>query len=673
VNHLIGTNAGRNMYVMAAIGLLMFFSAGCDSQDQKVHNGKGEEYLSGKGRLEERRKLLASIRDECRDTFVVTTTEDRNDVCREGDCSLREAVMAANACPGRNTIEIPRGKFLLTLRGPEADGGISGADDAYYDLDIFEEVTIIGAGVDETVINGAGIDGFGIIDVLHLSGGSKVTTITGVTLEGGVGTGGGLAVGTILGTVDTRVVMANSAVKSCLSHTFGGGVIVYRNAELQLLDVELSRNSALQSGGGLYNWSGTVSIVNSRFITNKSVNGGGLASQHPLDTDLGGRPHLVITQSLFEDNISVRNDDSGYAPGGGGLVAVDEVVHIRDTKFIKNRSDGNGGGMGFGRPSLVKLTNVEVSENEGYWGGGILNSGFLSARGLVVRNNVARGTSGGGIYSSGSVDIVDATIEGNESHDQEGDDQFIFQSSGGGISLHASGSIRKSTFHNNRATLGGGLYNTGTSALLNSTVSGNEAKDGGGIYNDGIDFRVKNCTIVGNTADRGRGIFTHSSYPLLVGPDFPSMTVNHTIVADQGGMDLGPSLCFDEHFERTSGGETGLFSRGFNLRGNDSCAFTESTDILNADPMLGGLADNGGQTRTHLPLAGSPVINAGSATTTDLLDTSEALKVDQRDIQRPKTGGQPGGLRCDIGAVELKANNERDLPTLLDTNLPLHP
>ncbi len=673
MNHLRKNNARGSIFFMVVMGFMMVLNAGCVAQTRRVRDGKTEKYLSGKERLEKRRKLLASTMDVCRDTFVVTITEDRNDICREDDCSLREAVMAANACPGRNTIEIPRGIFPLTLRGPEADGGISGADDAFYDLDIFEEVTIIGAGPDRTIINGEQIDGFGIIDVLHPSARSKVTTITGVTLEGGVGAGGGLSVGTILGTVDTQVVMANSSIKSCLSKTFGGGIIVYRNAELQLLDVELNRNSALQSGGGLYNWSGTVSIVNSQIINNKSVNGGGVASTHPLDTDLGGRPHLVITKSLFENNISVRDDDSGYAPGGGGLVAVNQVVHIRDTKFIKNRSDGNGGGMGFGRPSLVKLTNVEVSENEGEWGGGILNSGFMSVRASVIRDNIARGTSGGGIYSSGSVDIVETTIEGNESHDQPGEDQFVFQSRGGGICLIASGAIQKSTIHNNRATLGGGLYNTGTSVLLNSTIVGNKAEDGGGVYNDGIDFRIKNSTIVGNEATRGRGIFTHSSFPLLVGPDFPSMTVNHTIVADQGGVDLGTDLCFDQHFDQTSGVERGLFSGGFNLRGNDSCSFTEPTDILNPDPLLGALADNGGPTRTHLPLVGSPVINAGATSTTDLVELPACLKMDQRGIQRPKTGGNPGGLRCDIGSVELKANNERDLPSVLDPNLPLHP
>ncbi len=669
-------SARRRVLASVPVGFLLILGAGCVSHTGTPGPPDPDETMqqlaSGKARLEARVKRLAATREVCRDTFVVTMTPDRNDVCRVDDCSLREAVMAANACPGRNVIEIPAGRYPLTLRGPEADGVISGAEDIYYDLDVFEEVTIIGAGPDRTVINGEGIEGFGIIDVLHPSGRPAVTVITGVTLEGGTGAGGGLSVGTPLGTVDTQVVMANSVIRSCLSRDFGGGAIVYRNAELQLLDVELSRNSAARSGGALYNWFGTVSIVDSRILNNKSVSGGGIASQHPLDTDLGGSAHLVITRSLFQGNASVRSDGSGFGPGGGGLAAVNQVVHIRDTKFLDNTSDGNGGGIGFGRPNLAKLTNVEVSGNRGHWGGGIVNAGFMSVRGSVIRNNVAQGTSGGGLHSSGSVDIVETTIEGNESHDQPGE-QFVFQSRGGGISLNASGSIRKSTINDNRAALGGGLYNAGSSVLLNSTVSANRAEDGGGIYNAGIDFGVKNTTILGNEASRGRGIFTSSSYPLLVGPAFPSMTVNHTIVADRGGVDLGPSLCFDQHFDRTGGVETGLFSDGFNLYGNDSCPASEPTDTVDPDPLLGALAANGGATRTHLPFPGSPAINAGSAATTDLVDTPACLRTDQRDVQRPKHGGQPGGLRCDIGSVELKADNEREPPGVLNPNPPAHP
>ena len=83
-------------------------------------------------------QVAAGAPPQCRHEFTVTTTQDRATVCKLGDCSLREAVLAANACPGRNLIDVPAGRYKLTLG---------------HDLEITEEVTIIGAGRDTTVVD----------------------------------------------------------------------------------------------------------------------------------------------------------------------------------------------------------------------------------------------------------------------------------------------------------------------------------------------------------------------------------------------------------------------------------------------------------------------------------------------------------------------------------------
>jgi hypothetical protein len=72
-----------------------------------------------------------------RHEFVVTMTPDRAAVSVVGDCSLREAVMAANACSGRNLIDVPAGRYQLTLGSA---------------LGITEEMTIIGTSRDSTVV-----------------------------------------------------------------------------------------------------------------------------------------------------------------------------------------------------------------------------------------------------------------------------------------------------------------------------------------------------------------------------------------------------------------------------------------------------------------------------------------------------------------------------------------
>ncbi|MGI6253255.1 MAG: choice-of-anchor Q domain-containing protein [Aminivibrio sp.] len=63
------------------------------------------------------------------------------------------------------------------------------------------------------------------------------------------------------------------------------------------------------------------------------------------------------------------------------------------------------------------------------------------------------------------------------------------------------------------------------------------------------------------------------------------------------------------------------------------------TNILDADPKLGPLADNGGPTQTCAPGKGSSAIDAGTA--------EGAPPTDQRGVKRPQGGG------IDIGAVEI--------------------
>ncbi|PZA07012.1 MULTISPECIES: choice-of-anchor Q domain-containing protein [unclassified Meiothermus] len=82
------------------------------------------------------------------------------------------------------------------------------------------------------------------------------------------------------------------------------------------------------------------------------------------------------------------------------------------------------------------------------------------------------------------------------------------------------------------------------------------------------------------------------------------------------------------------------------IQSNADCTFTrDSTDTLGQDPSLGALADNGGPVRTHLPNAGSPVLDKVPASAcTDL--GGNPVSTDARGVSRPQSGS------CDIGAVE---------------------
>ena len=132
-------------------------------------------------------------------TFTVTKTPDTLDgSCTPDDCSLREAIEAANADAAADTVILPAGTYPLTLveSGADNDGG---------DLNIDQSTTLTGAGARVTVIQGNGAD-----RVIDMS--SKITVeISGVTITGGGGVQQGAGIfGSGVLTVRDSALVGNS-------------------------------------------------------------------------------------------------------------------------------------------------------------------------------------------------------------------------------------------------------------------------------------------------------------------------------------------------------------------------------------------------------------------------------------------------------------------------------
>jgi hypothetical protein len=299
--------------------------------------------------------------------------------------------------------------------------------------------------------------------------------------------------------------------------------------------------------------------------------------------------------------------------------------------------------------SIVSGTNSNVVVEDGsVGGGGIHNKGTLTVQDCALSGNVSTG-GGGGIYNQGALTVQDCVLSDNESADNGGgisnyEGVLTVQNSvlsgnqsgkgGGGIGNGGSGSpsgltLRDSTLSGNSAIYGGGLFNSnnGQITVHNSTLSGNAATgtgdyDGGGAIDQGIgsvSATISNSTLVSNTAASPNQ--TTSGIWLEAG----ALTLHNSIVADNNGTN---------NFQQDGGTFT---SQGYNLSNAWNGMTTQSTDLI-GDPLLGALADNGGETRTHALLPGSPAIDAG--------DPASYPDTDQRGITRPQVGG------CDIGAVE---------------------
>jgi hypothetical protein len=117
----------------------------------------------------------------------------------------------------------------------------------------------------------------------------------------------------------------------------------------------------------------------------------------------------------------------------------------------------------------------------------------------------------------------------------------------------------------------------------------------------------------------------------------------NTIVSGNTGATAGTNGII------ASDGSGTILSLGHNLIGTTS-GFSNfvASDLLNVNPQLGPLHDNGGRTPTHALLATSPAIDAGGPSGQSLDQRGQPRSIDNPAIQNA-----PGSDGTDIGAVEV--------------------
>lgn len=213
--------------------------------------------------------------------------------------------------------------------------------------------------------------------------------------------------------------------------------------------------------------------------------------------------------------------------------------------------------------------------------------------------------------------------------------------------------LNRCTVAGNTAVSGGGIFNNGafgdaSLSLFSTTLSGNEASNsGGGISSSGFDadavVNLHRSTITGNSAaTSGGGIFSVGSS----GVGTASLTLNNTILAGNRAGASGPDY---------SAGLTDLTLQGKNLISTSSGSNIASHPAAGAalivapEPKLTHLGDFGGASRSVLPYPGSPAINAA---------VNPRENFDQRNIARD--------FQPDIGATEFRA---ADLAPLWGTDV----
>lgn len=247
-------------------------------------------------------------------TFTPNKVADSADGVCDSDCSLREAVMAANANPGADTISLNNGAFALSITTPDFN------DVKFGDLDITDDLTINGPGV----ITGPQELGSRLIEVAD----GKTVAINDVTVSGGGDDDGG-AIRNGNGTLTlTNVWVTGATTTSASFHA--GAISNYGSLTIDHSTVSGNHSGPGEMGGGLYSEGlGPVNITNSTFSGNSADNGGGIWAT-------GNFPSVAvnITSSTITDNSAL-----GF---GGGIYATNVTLTMKSSVLADNHANNFG-------------------------------------------------------------------------------------------------------------------------------------------------------------------------------------------------------------------------------------------------------------------------------------------------------------------------------------------
>jgi predicted outer membrane repeat protein len=564
-------------------------------------------------------------------TFTVDDSGDSGPVAGDctditvGNCSLRDAIAAANFDPVEDTINF----------APTVTGTITLTSDL---TKITEAVDIQGPGASVLTIDGQ--DDYQVFLFDNIDSGTP--SISGLTITNGYSNGrtsddSGGAIG--LYESDTNFTFSNLVISSSAAYNDGAGLNCGPgDASVMVINTTFDHNDAGQSGtqgggGGLYfDCDGDLTVTNSTFTGNTSYDSGGALY-------FGGAA-LLVSGSTFTGNTS-------YHDHAGGIWLNGDEATITHTTLNTNHADGGGGGI-YEDDGTLHVSDSRVSGNTSdAWGGGL----YLTGDDVLIERTTIAGNesenSGGGleVFSVGDVTVLDSTISGN-----------ISGNSAGGFYLSSSSTlltIANSTIAGNTADVNGGgiAVANGDLSLLQTTVSGNTATTGlgDGLYFQG--YQEPPPLRAGAHADQQAKLQADFAEKVARGEADPA---DAPVTAQATAQEAGTAILTGTIVSGNIGADD------INSDGDAPVAITANSSLLGGlsgitlsgagnltgvnNPGLSPLANNGGPTQTMALTATSPALDAGPTT----VPTFPGNTTDQRGTGFPRVVNG----RVDIGAFE---------------------
>jgi hypothetical protein len=522
--------------------------------------------------------------------------------------ALRDAVLAANQDSGADTdtIQLAAGTYTLTIRNTGGHHETAGLEGDLNITNTSHRLIIQGAGSsgpNATIIDASQLQDR-VFDIVNP--GTQVA-FQDLVIQGGLAQDDG-SNGALAGSTDALGGgILNNGGNVTLDH-----VVLQNNVARGGDAASLSAPGHNARGGGFYSTGGALTMAGATITSNQAI--GGRGGDH---------------------NGTNRAGDGGSA-GGGGLYASGGSLDISESKITSNKATCGRGGDGY---STYTFSGIGYTGGVGQGGGLYASGGSVTIASSTMATNQGTGASGGlgggdgagqggGLYTGGTLTLTDSTLSGNSA-----------PAGGGGIFNTGTLTVSTSTLSGNSAAAGGGIWNTGTLMVSNSTLSGNSTTrsfvgGGGGIANNGA-LTVINSTLSGNsTSDSGGGLNVYGGSPVL----------HNTLIAGNFRGTTGTTRD-DVAGALDSGGDHNLIGDGTGMTGlsngiNGNLVGSAAAPI---DPLFGPLQDNGGPTKTHALLPGSPAIDAGN--------NAYATDFDQRGPGFPRIVNGT----IDIGAFEVQA------------------
>jgi hypothetical protein len=347
--------------------------------------------------------------------------------------------------------------------------------------------------------------------------------------------------------------------------------------------------SIYDNGGGMYNHSGSPTVINCTFTRNTASDqcGGGGGGMY------NNQSNPTVINCTFTGNEYIIADDDG----GGGMCNYESNPTLIDCIFTDNASNGDGGGMlnSNSNPTLIRCTFIN---NSSAHEGGAMENGHSNPvlTHCVFLNNSAF-YEGGGMRNArwSSPTLLGCAFIGNS--------VAYGYSHGGGIcnNYQDSPTLISCLFTGNSAQQGGGMYSYwGTATLTNCTFSGNSAADkGGAMYYRSDSSTLTNCIVWGNAANQGDEIY----FEFFENP--ATMTVSHSdIRGGSAGIHIEPgntlswatgNIDVDPCFVESAAGDYYLLTTSpcINTGDPNYVAEPNETDLDGQPRVIGGRVDMG--------------------------------------------------------------------------------